>query len=1159
MKSVFQNIILPIFAVVAIIFIFVIGGRAKPPQTAQASWSITFDVSSTLAFSKVTTATTTITVGTGADELLVISIAASSTPATGVSVDGHAATKAIATSTTGQDAEIWYYLNATSSATHTVSSTFGANASGTLIISSYFGVNQATPLDATGNKSGNSKAPSSTITTTVANDWIVGMVAFAGGDTASAIGPGQTLIAGNVGNVTEKGIASYKPTTTAVATSTSVTLTASNVAWEEVQAAFEVANTSGYTWTDAAGDNNWNTAGNWSGGAVPGSGNVALFSSSSTANCTINTAVNVAGLTMSSGYTRTITQSSGESITVGTSGFSNASGTFIGSSATTTNDAITVNGPYSLTGGTFKSTAGTLLLTGTADTFSSSIFQNNSGLVVIATSTATITGSSTFYQLQFSNYYSVYYGTGGVYTIATSTILTVAGYFYPYTDNSFIKFLGGGEISAYNNIESGYGPEYATGTVSFFVNGTSSQIIGDDTESGAGYAADGLVLPNLTIQKASTGTVTLAGDIDIFGNFTNASGTTINPGTSTFEMGPEHNGVNSPSIYGSGITATITGSSTFNNLVFGADTAGASGAGSIFTIATGTVLTAQGYFYADDNQNSIQYLGGGSVDIQGNVEAAYAPSYATGTASFFLDGTSTQLISDDTALGSSIPTTGNVILPNLTIQKSTSAAYVEGNVWITGSSTVSQGELGLSTSSNAISFESDGPFTINSGAILSDYPASVSSTIKFGTNITNNGLVFFDGSGEGCTATLPNYISINSTTTGQQVPWYGSGNFIMRYVQVQDQGGTAPITVWNGADNGDNNDTPNGNWNFTTDPEPEIVQATGNSGAAPTTALALPAFGFEPRIGDLIIVPVSARNQTIAAPTDNVGNTYILVGTSTTFGSSPSYALSLYYAKNIVSTSSFVVTVNGNGGSSPMLSARAIEYTGIDPSSTLDAYSENIDTTGSSTAPTSLSATAQSANELYFGTMTPSASTTPSSTSVWTSIAGVTDNITKQALYLEAFATTTAQTIAATWTTPSSTSYAAIMGIFHSPFQNGYATIGTLDSATFDTGVSGGVQLNSIIWQGSTPSNSAVKFQIAVSNSSGGPWTFNGPNGTNTYFCGAANTSIPLVSTNCGGGGSGGYNLFVGYRYFRYRITLWPDSTYIYTPTVSQVVVNWSP
>jgi hypothetical protein len=112
---------------------------------------------------------------------------------------------------------------------------------------------------------------------------------------------------------------------------------------------------------------------------------------------------------------------------------------------------------------------------------------------------------------------------------------------------------------------------------------------------------------------------------------------------------------------------------------------------------------------------------------------------------------------------------------------------------------------------------------------------------------------------------------------------------------------------------------------------------------------------------------------------------------------------------------------------------------------------------------------------------------------------------------------------------------------------------GTLDSVTFDTGVTGS-QLNSVLWQGSAPGISSVGFQIAVSNVATGPWNFKGVDGSPSgYFVGNPNTTINLLAT------SGGYSLFSGYRYFRYRLTLFPDAGASLSPTVKQAIVNWSP
>ncbi len=124
-----------------------------------------------------------------------------------------------------------------------------------------------------------------------------------------------------------------------------------------------------------------------------------------------------------------------------------------------------------------------------------------------------------------------------------------------------------------------------------------------------------------------------------------------------------------------------------------------------------------------------------------------------------------------------------------------------------------------------------------------------------------------------------------------------------------------------------------------------------------------------------------------------------------------------------------------------------------------------------------------------------------------------------------------------------------------------YNASGTLDSATF--GVGTGIQLNSVMWLGSTStSNGTVKFQFAVSNTSASSTltSFLGPDGTSLSYFGGTNgategTPISLVSTST----SNGYSLVSGYPYFRYRITLFSNASNTGSPIVNQVIINWSP
>ncbi len=411
------------------------------------------------------------------------------------------------------------------------------------------------------------------------------------------------------------------------------------------------------TWI-ASSAGNWSNASNWSMGAAPTASDTALFSSSSTQNATIDTGITVGGIDIASGYTGTIVQGQGNAITIGTStasyGFSQAGGAFQGS--TSTSDAITVNGPFSLAGGTFTSTAGTLTFRSNVS-FSPGTFQNGAGLAVFdPTSTIpTAAGSAIFDNLQIGNSSSI-----NSLIITTGTTLTAQGYLYVLEPWAGFQLLGGGAIDVQGNIEGSYAATYATGTASVALTGAGNQMIGDETVSGLGSGGS-VTLPTLSITK-NTGTVTFRGNIDIANNLINTNATPINPGTSTVIMGAM--GVPGYNVPGPGSNLGVnnlflSGSSTFYNLALSQG---------VITVATGTLITVQGYFYPQTNNSVVQFLGGGQFNLEGNVEAAYAPAYATGTASIVLDGSGAQVVGDDTLSGNG-NSSDALVLPDLTIDK----------------------------------------------------------------------------------------------------------------------------------------------------------------------------------------------------------------------------------------------------------------------------------------------------------------------------------------------------------------------------------------------------------------------------------------------------------------------------------------------------------
>ena len=131
-----------------------------------------------------------------------------------------------------------------------------------------------------------------------------------------------------------------------------------------------------------AGDFNdnsrWSTT---SGGAndttAPGSTDVATFDGSGLGSATITTNLDVDGINILAGYTGTLTQNSGVTLTVGASAFNQAGGIFVGSNAT-----IDVNDSFTLSGGAFTSTSGSLFIA-RHFTLSGGTFTHNSGTIVI--------------------------------------------------------------------------------------------------------------------------------------------------------------------------------------------------------------------------------------------------------------------------------------------------------------------------------------------------------------------------------------------------------------------------------------------------------------------------------------------------------------------------------------------------------------------------------------------------------------------------------------------------------------------------------------------------------------------------------------------------------------------------------------------------------
>jgi hypothetical protein len=108
-----------------------------------------------------------------------------------------------------------------------------------------------------------------------------------------------------------------------------------------------------------------------------------------------------------------------------------------------------------------------------------------------------------------------------------------------------------------------------------------------------------------------------------------------------------------------------------------------------------------------------------------------------------------------------------------------------------------------------------------------------------------------------------------------------------------------------------------------------------------------------------------------------------------------------------------------------------------------------------------------------------------------------------------------------------------------------------LTSSIFDTGVSTGAAVNTIMWQGNQPTGTSVKFQIASdATSTPASWNYKGPDGSNTTYYAPTDSGVPAQIN------SAYHN---NHRYFRYKIFLVSDSGRTQSPRVDDVIINWSP
>ncbi|MEP7265254.1 MAG: T9SS type A sorting domain-containing protein [Bacteroidota bacterium] len=400
-------------------------------------------------------------------------------------------------------------------------------------------------------------------------------------------------------------------------------------------------------WTNGNGNNNWSDPLNWNTGAVPGTNDIATFSTSS-ANCSINANVSVSGISIASGYSGIVTQPAGKTITLASSGFNQAGGTFVGGTST-----IDINsGTFTLSGGAFTSTSGGLYIGGnfsantTLFTHSGGTFNANNASVVFDPAMTAWSGAPTF-TVDVINSTSFYNVTVNASTCCNAAIFaTAAGDTIDVTnDLTHADGFISGTLEVKNNLTINANTDGGTGTI--VMNGTGAQTYSTvgthrtcqiyiDKSSGTftPAAATNLYMQKLTVANGSftapTGTMAIGGNFSVNQTLLTHSGGTFNANGGTVLFDPAMTSwIGSPTF-----TIDVLNSTSFYNVNLKASSC----------CNTAIIATAAGDTIESTNDLSHQdgFLSG-LFEVKGNLSVSAGTD--GGSGSIIVDGTGAQTFS----------------------------------------------------------------------------------------------------------------------------------------------------------------------------------------------------------------------------------------------------------------------------------------------------------------------------------------------------------------------------------------------------------------------------------------------------------------------------------------------------------------------------------
>lgn len=398
------------------------------------------------------------------------------------------------------------------------------------------------------------------------------------------------------------------------------------------------------TWTNGNGTNNWEDPDNWDPAGIPDATDQVIFNGTNNDPCFIQTAAVCASITMAAGYTETISFFPNATITTGagTSTFSSGTIDFTGSDLSTFGPvtlnggtfngadavAIILQGTLTLTSGNFTCPSGQLqsdhgtaaIISGNGATFN----HNNGSFVIFLRANHTIPTGYSFFDLYLQL-------TGTVsrsITLPASGSLNVNGSLFFNANSSTlatIQLLGNNaaiNLSGDLNISdhaSSANANHGTGlTINLIGNSVAQNIIGAST-IGRGR------MPSININQTGSSSVDISDFLNLAGNFTLTSNSTINTGSSAITF------------YGTRTLDAQSSSVTigFNDLYIGRT-------GAIASVTLAGNLDVNGNLEVGNGSTLNTSASNYQVSLGGNLTTN--GTFTTNNSTFIIKGTNTQNI-----------------------------------------------------------------------------------------------------------------------------------------------------------------------------------------------------------------------------------------------------------------------------------------------------------------------------------------------------------------------------------------------------------------------------------------------------------------------------------------------------------------------------------